>query len=340
MAATILLTGATGLIGFRILRAALAAGHNVRCAVRSEGGAQRVSSNSTVQSLAPGDRLRFIVIPDLTVVGAFDSALEGVTHIIHAGAPVPVPGYDPITQVFEPTVKISESLLASALKTPSVRRVVITSSVAANLGTYPSPTTVVTASTRLPLPSADQKTFDSLFDAYVAAKTVELYSTDAFMKEHKPAFTVARVMPGYVFGRNPLMLDANMMQTQNSSNNFLVMCMVGAELPFPIYGIFAHIDDVADVHLRAAFLEPPPGTIQDFGVVTKVDFKIAFDHVEKTFPKAVEEGVLKRGTVPTMPVEYDSGAIEDLLGRELKNFEAAVVEVAEQYLEVIGKEKA
>lgn len=105
MAVTFLITGASGLVGFRMLLAALAAGHNVRYTVRSDEKAKVVSSNPAVAKLgiAPGGRLSPVVIPDQAVDGAFDSALEGVTHIIHAGSPVPVPTFDPVTQVYEPT---------------------------------------------------------------------------------------------------------------------------------------------------------------------------------------------------------------------------------------------
>lgn len=103
MATTFLITGASGLIGFRILLAALAAGHNVRYTVRSEEKARVVSNNPAVKKLGAGDRLLPIVIPDLAVNGAFDSAVQDVTHIIHAGSPVPVPVFDPTTQVYEPT---------------------------------------------------------------------------------------------------------------------------------------------------------------------------------------------------------------------------------------------
>lgn len=102
MAATILITGATGLIGFRILLAAIAAGHNVRYTTRSEEKAKMVSSNTAVQKLAPGNRLSPIIIPDFGADGAFDSALQGVTHIIHAGSPVPFPTYDPATKYSNP----------------------------------------------------------------------------------------------------------------------------------------------------------------------------------------------------------------------------------------------
>ncbi|RYP30974.1 hypothetical protein DL767_005981 [Monosporascus sp. MG133] len=186
MAATILITGATGLIGFRILLTALAAGHNVRYTVRSEEKARVVSSNPAVQKLAPGDRLSSVIIPDFTVEGAFDSGLEGVTHIIQAGSPVPMPTTsEPTTQVFQPTVKITSGLLASALKTRTVQRVIITSSIVANLGLVPPPT-AVSASTRVPLPSTFPSTFNSGFEVYVLGKLVEMHNSDEFVKNKTP----------------------------------------------------------------------------------------------------------------------------------------------------------
>ncbi|KAI1496397.1 hypothetical protein F5X99DRAFT_400638 [Biscogniauxia marginata] len=120
----------------------------------------------------------------------------------------------------------------------------------------------------------------------------------------------------------------------------MMMGMLGAELPMPIHGGFAHIDDVADLHLRVAFLNPKADEPKDFGISTKVDYATIFDYVEKAFPKAVAAGVFKRGTVPTLPVEYDSSDSEKLLGRKLRSFESAVVDVASQYLEKLGVEKA
>ncbi|KAI2468674.1 NAD(P)-binding protein [Annulohypoxylon bovei var. microspora] len=292
MAATILITGASGLIGFRVLLAALAAGHNVRYTVRSEEKAQVVSSNPAVRKLAPGDRLSPVIISDFSADGAFDTALRGVTHIVHAGSP--------------PTVKITSGLLSSALKAPTVQRVIITSSIVANLGFTPPPPQL------LPVPS----TFGDVFEGYITGKIVELHNTDEFVKTGNPHFTVSHVIPGYVFGRNELALDAAMMQTQNSSNNFLMMGMVGG----------------GDA--------PKAGEIEDFGVATKVDYGSIFDLVEKTFPKAVEAGVFKRGKVPTLPVNYESSDVEKLLGRKLKTFDSAVVDVASQYLEKLGKDKA
>lgn len=229
---------------------------------------------------------------------------------------------------------MSAGLLRSALRSPSVRRVVITSSIVANLNPSPAPSAAVaSASTRIPPPSPVPKTFGSAMEAYVVAKMVELRDTDQFTRTQSPHFTVSHIMPGHVFGRNELALDTGMMQTQNSSNNFLMVGLVGGTLPFPIHGSFAHIDDVAEIHLRVALEEAYAG--KDVGIGTRVDYASVFDHVKDKYPEAVEKGALKKGTIPTLPVEYDSGEAREILGK-LKSFEAAVSDVAAQYLELLG----
>ena len=339
MTATIFITGATGLIGFRILLAALTAGHNVCYVARSEEKAQIVSSNPAVQKLAPGDRLFSIIVPDLSVDGAFDEALKGVTHVIHAGAPTPVPTHDPMTEIYDPTIKIATNLLSSALKSPSLQRFVITSSIVANLG-LTSSSSAVNAYTRPPLPNPVPSAFSNVFEGYVTAKIVELYNTDEFIKTHNPPFTISHVFPGYVFGRNELALDPVAMQTQNSSNNLLMMAMLGTEPPYHLLGGFVHVDDLADIHLRVLFLEPQVGEVQDFGILTKVDYETIFDYVQEAYPRAVANGIFKRGKVTNLPIAYDPSNIEELLGRKPKSFRSAVLDVAGQYLDQLGIEKA
>ncbi|KAL1861695.1 hypothetical protein Daus18300_008663 [Diaporthe australafricana] len=338
MTAIFLITGASGLIGFRILLDALKAGHNVRYTVRSEEKAKVVSSNPAIKTLGItiGDRLSPVVIADFTADGAFDSALDGVTHIIHAGSPVPMPFFDPTTQVFEPTVKMATNLLESSLKSPSVRRVVITSSIVANL-TPSSDRSAATASasTRIAPPSPLPKTFDSVMEAYVVGKQVEMRDSDEFVRARGPHFTVSHVVPGYVFGRNELALDTGMMQAHNSSNNFLMVGLLGGELPFPIHGGFAHVEDVAQVHLRVALEGAYAG--KDVGIASKVDYGTIFDQIKDKYPEAVKAGTFKEGKVPTLPVDYDSSDARALLGG-LKSFESAVSDVAAQYLELLEKE--
>ncbi|KAJ4397643.1 hypothetical protein N0V93_001876 [Gnomoniopsis smithogilvyi] len=336
MSGNVFITGATGLIGFRILLAALAAGHHVRYAVRSEEKARIVESNPAIQKLRTTMRdfpnLSSVFIPDFTADGAFDAAVESVTHIIHVGSPVPMPTFDPTTQVFEPMIKITAGLLQSALKSPSVKRVVITSSIVANLSE--SAEGPVSASTRVPPPNPIPETFKNVMEAYVVGRRAEMQNLDLFARDNRPHFTIARVHPGYVFGRNELALDATMMHTQNNSNNFLMLGFLGGELPFPVHGAFAHIDDVAEVYLRLAF-ESNAGAI---GLATKIDYASVFDIIEKRYPEAVKVGVFKKGKIPTLPVDYDSSDAEALLGG-FRSFESAVADVAGQYLELLDGNK-
>lgn len=171
-------------------------------------------------------------------------------------------------------------------------------------------------------------------DAYVVGKLVEMQNSDVFVVTNRPHFSVARVIPGYVFGRNELALNTTMMQTQNSSNNFLMVGLLGGALPFPIHGGFAHVDDVAEIHLRLAFEEGPG---RDIGIGTRVDYDYVFNAVEDQYPDEVKAGVFKKGKIPTLPIEYDSSDAEALLGG-LRSLESAVADVAGQYLELLKGE--
>ncbi|KAF7596039.1 hypothetical protein BBP40_003819 [Aspergillus hancockii] len=340
MAPLVLVTGATGFIGFRVLLEALNHGYNVRFTARSQEKAQKVLTNPVIQTLAPGKRLASIILPDTTVDGAFDAALQGVTYVLHAGSPVPIPGYDPVTQILWPTVKGTANLLDSALKIPTMKRIIITSSIVANMTWPPDPSTTYTAASRVQLPGPLPTSSSDIFDAYAFAKVTGANETDAFVKNNRPHFTVAHIMPGYVFGRNELALTAGQVLNENSSNMFLMASITGKELPVRIHGGYVHIDDLAEVHLKVLGLEPTTDTPSNFGACINIEYSGIFDIVEKAFPKAVADGTFVRGKMSTMALMYDSTQTEKMLGVKFRPFEDAVLDTARQYLEKLGKELA
>lgn len=232
---------------------------------------------------------------------------------------------------------MSARLLQSALKTPSVRRVVMTSSIVANLSPSPEPSAAVaSASTRIPPPSPLPETYGNIMEVYVVRKLIKMRDTDEFAKTKSPYFTISHIVPGYVFGHNKLVLDTRIIQIYNSSNNFLIVSLLGGKLPFPIHGSFAHIDDMAEIHLRMALEEAYAS--KDIGIMTKVNYASIFDQIKGKYPEAVKAGIFKEGTIPTLPVEYDSSDAKGLLGK-LKSFETAVSDVTAQYLELLGKKE-
>lgn len=119
---TVFITGATGFIGAHVALEALKAGHNVKLSVRREG--QIESLRQALDAFA--DRLEFVTVPDYTASGVFDEALKGTDYVIHVASPLAKPNEDLLT----PAVRGTTSILESASKTPSIKKVVVTASVA------------------------------------------------------------------------------------------------------------------------------------------------------------------------------------------------------------------
>ena len=110
-----------------------------------------------------------------------------------------------------PAINGTISILNSALKFPSIRRVVITSSV---VGIVPiealmggDDKTVYSATSRIsPLPSAPFNSNPGA--AYFTSKTLALDATEKWLEEKKPRFSIVNIMPGFILGRNELVTVA------------------------------------------------------------------------------------------------------------------------------------
>lgn len=339
MAPLVLLTGATGYVGSRVLLDALRSGYHVRITARTPEKAQKVLSNPVIQALSPGERLTSIVIPDITVPGAFDEALKDITYVIHVGSPVPVPNYEPMSEVYQPTVAGTSNLLNSALKVPTIKRIVITSSIVANMTPIPDPNVRVTASTRVDLPAPE--TLSNVFEAYILSKINEINNTDAFVASQKPPFSIAHVIPGYVYGPNALHPGDNDALIKNSSNGILIASVTGNVVPNPVHEGYVHVADLSALHLKVLEYEPSgEESPRAFGACKPADYAATYDIVARAYPKATAEGVFSKGSIPTLPAPYDSSETERVLGFRFRSFEEAVVDAAGQFLENIGKEKA
>ena len=326
----LLITGATGFVGFKVLLDALEAGYTVRAAVRSRSRSDLILSNPKIKALGPGDQLSFIEVPDILKDDAYDEALKDVTYVIHIASPLPLPSKDPEAEIYQPGVKGAANILASALKASSVKRVVITSSIVSNMPYPPVLGNVINAHSRVP--NLDGP-YTEPFSAYRAAKIHTLNATDDFGKQNKPSFGVINIIPGYVFGRNEMATDTASLLT--GSNRLLLSLLQGATIPVPQLGGVAHVNDVAKVHLLA--LNEEIQGRQDFGVNIPTVYDDAFDIVKKHFPKAVEDGIFTQGHQPSLGVNWDASQTEEHFGLKFKTYEHMVVDVAGQYLEFNGK---
>ncbi|KAF7332838.1 D-lactaldehyde dehydrogenase [Mycena venus] len=131
----VLVSGANGYIAVWVVRTLLENGFSVRGAVRSAEKGTHLT-----ELFAPyGDKFELVIVPDITVEGAFDEAVKGVDAIEHTASPFHFQADDP-AELLEPAIKGTVGILESARKHgKSVKRIVVTSSCAAvmNISTTP-----------------------------------------------------------------------------------------------------------------------------------------------------------------------------------------------------------
>jgi nucleoside-diphosphate-sugar epimerase len=234
-------------------------------------------------------------------------------------------------------------ILNSAMKYPSIRRVVITSSVVAVMSdqalSLGDETTIHTASSRLdPVP---QPPFADIRSAYRGAKALALDATDKFLVERNPKFTIVNLMPGYVVGRNEFAKGTSGLLA--SSNVAPLSVVTGTRSPIVRPAIVSHIDDVARIHVEALDEEKVVGN-QNYFIDAKTEgkrtiFDDANEIAKKYFPDAVEEGILKLGgSIESAYLRRDTREVQRIFG-ELKKYEAGVRDVVGQFVELKRREK-
>ncbi|TRX98041.1 hypothetical protein FHL15_001251 [Xylaria flabelliformis] len=327
----LLLTGATGFIGFDVLLKALEEGWVVRAAIRSISKSGSIVNHPKITALGRSDRLSFVEIPDICDQNAYEEAIKGVTHVVHLASPLPSPFLDPLTAIYEPNINSVNAMLRAAAKEPSLQKLVIASSVFGNSPFPPDVSQHITAEYRVPnLPGP----FDSMMPAYCGGKIAATNAIDTFAKENNPSFDLAVVFPGFVFGKDQRALKIE--DFMSSTNRILLGIITGKDADSPMPAGAVHVDDVAKIIILAL----KDGAPRNIGTTVPHVFDKAWDIVEKHFPKAIETGVFTKGSQATVPVNWDASQTERDFNLKFKTWEDMVVDTAGQYLELSGKEKA
>ncbi|MEE2733472.1 MAG: aldehyde reductase [Pseudomonadota bacterium] len=130
----ILVTGASGYIANWIIRYLLEAGCTVHGTVRNLNNEKSVGPLRQIEAAAPQGTLKLFQA-DLLAERSFDAAMAGCEVVMHTASPFLVRGFkDPEQALIKPAVEGTRNVLEAANRTASVKRVVLTSSVAAVFG--------------------------------------------------------------------------------------------------------------------------------------------------------------------------------------------------------------
>lgn len=131
--APVLVTGASGYIAGWIIRYLLEDGRTVHATVRDPSKKSSVGHLDAIAAKAPG-KLKFFKA-DLLDQGSFDEAAKGCELVLHTASPFVISGFtDANEALVRPAVEGTRNVLESVNRTPSVKRVVLTTSIAAVFG--------------------------------------------------------------------------------------------------------------------------------------------------------------------------------------------------------------
>ena len=129
-AQTVLVTGSNGYVASWIVKYLLEGGFKVNATVRDKSNQDKVGHLANLGKLHPGKLELFNA--DLLNDGDFDAPMKGCDIVFHTASPFIVRGLkDPQKELIEPALKGTRNVLEAVNRTESVKRVVLTSSVAA-----------------------------------------------------------------------------------------------------------------------------------------------------------------------------------------------------------------
>ena len=128
----VLVTGATGYLASWIVKGLLEKGITVHAAIRGVGDKVKTKHLDDIATAANG-RIKYFEA-DLLTTGSYESAMEGCELVFHTASPFFLDAKDPQKELIDPALNGTRNVLDSVNKSGSVKRVILTSSVAAIYG--------------------------------------------------------------------------------------------------------------------------------------------------------------------------------------------------------------
>ncbi len=234
MTATVLISGASGFIASHTIERLLAAGFDVIGTVRRPDDASATAHLRALPGAA--DRLR-LVAADLLAPGAFEAYAQDADYVLHMASPFQITVADAERDLVRPAVQGTATMLEACAQSARVKRVVLTSSMAA-ITDEPDSNRVLT--------EADWNDKSSLTrNPYYYSKAEAERAAWRFVETRRPSWDLVVINPFIVIG-------PSMVKSVNESNKILVDLMAGA---YPmIMGLtwgFVDVRDVAQAHVNA-----------------------------------------------------------------------------------------
>lgn len=246
----VMVTGANGYVASWLVKRLLDEGITVHAAVRNPNNEAKIAHLKEAAANASGNIIFFKA--DLLQAGSYKEAMQGCELVYHTASPFVTDVKDAQKELIDPALKGTENILNTAKEVASVKRIVITSSVAAM---YSDAIDTVNAPGGELTEAVWNTTASLTYQPYSYSKTLAEKKAWA-IAETQSQWDLVVVNPSFVLGPP---MNAN--YTTSETLNVLKM-LGGGEMKMgvPKIGVgIVDVRDVADAHFKAAYTPEAKG---------------------------------------------------------------------------------
>lgn len=338
----VLVTGATGFVAGWLVKRLLEEGFTVHAAVRDPSNQAKTAHLTALADQLPGQIKLFAA--DLLVEGSYGEAMKDCAVVFHTASPFTFKFSDPQRDLVDPAVKGTRNVLETANHTPSVERVVVTSSCAAIFGDNAD----IAAAPGAVLTEEIWNTTSSLTRQPYAFSKVEAEKAAWEMAKAQSRWRLVTVNPSFVMG--PTVSGDSTSESHSFLRQFGDGTMKTGAPPFEIGMV--DVRDVAEAHMRAGFLETAHGrhivsaetvSFLKLGQILRGHFGDRFPLPTRALPKwllwlvgpMIDKTVTRQMVASNMglPWRADNSKSRLELGLEYHPVSTAVIEMFQQLID-------
>ncbi|PYI27967.1 NAD(P)-binding protein [Aspergillus indologenus CBS 114.80] len=347
----LLITGATGYIGFKTLLTALSRGYSILALVRKDNDISDLQSKSAAitESVRSG-QLEFAVVPNFLVDDAVYNVLRGsgATVIVLLASPLALQTENYEEDIIRPAVSMVTVFLEAARRVESVRRVVVTSSCVTLIpfewNFNPDSERIYTATDLNPTLNS---TPTSPMEAYWISKALARRASHDYVETHRPSFDYVNLLPGVVIGPDDRLIPSPTNRNvksgdvlQGTRRSVLAPVLTdNVSSSFPYVGVPVHVGDVARAHIDAVDRQRIPGN-SEFILVSDADAdegvnweEGARGAVRTYYGKELEEGLFPmEGSLEAIRWRVDTRETERVFGWRFVGFQETIKALVAQWV--------
>eukprot|EP01104_Vermistella_antarctica_P010580 TRINITY_DN2832_c0_g3_i1.p1 TRINITY_DN2832_c0_g3~~TRINITY_DN2832_c0_g3_i1.p1 ORF type:complete len:325 (-),score=88.81 TRINITY_DN2832_c0_g3_i1:721-1695(-) len=315
----VVVTGANGFIASHIVRILLEKSYQVVGTVRDPTNETKVGH---LRSLPNADANLSLKKADLLDdASVYQSLFEDAVGVFHTASPIGLTDGDEDSYV-GPARQGVLTVMEACHNTPTLRRLVLTSSTASVCGGQPEDKVLSDTDWS---DTDDQRTRKAW---YSLSKTLAEKAAWSFVEEKKPSFSLVTVCPTLVIGP--------MLQTSANYTNLAVLAFLKGERSEVPNGSISmvHVNDVAEAHVAAFEKEDASGRY------LAVSRSLLWDDIMALLAKCAPEQADKLPSRPegqsntnTNATKFNLAKLEGLLGRAPMTVEDAVADSVRHYKE-------